>query len=54
MVNQMKMVDDRVDYRKCAWYHGGLGRIGVCGCFGYDECNDEQARNCKWNKIYRL
>lgn len=44
--NQFKMVDDRVDYRKCAWYHGYREHT-VCGYYGYDECNEVQAQNCK-------
>ena len=45
MTNQMKMIDDRVDYHKCAWYHGYREHT-VCGYYGYDECNEAQAQNC--------
>lgn len=44
--NQFKMVDDRVDYRKCAWYNE-YREHSVCNYYGYDECNEVQAQNCK-------
>ncbi len=38
---QFKMIDNRVDFHKCAYYHS------KCAYYGYDECNEVQAQNCK-------
>ena len=46
MTNQMKMVDDRVDFRKCAWYNEEAEH-SKCNKGGYDECDEVQAYNCK-------
>ena len=43
---QMKMIDDRVNYKKCAWYHGYREHT-VCGYYGYDVCDCDQARDCQ-------
>ena len=38
-------MSEKRDYSKCRWYM--RYNYNVCGYYGYDECNDAQAQNCK-------